>query len=76
MQLSNVTRWKLELATFLFIKDPCNALEFWHTGIKKLVEIEGTLNVKVSYYWQEMRKHKYIFLLARFCKQIIWKSSG
>ena len=51
MQLLNVTKWKFEFATFLYINGPCKTFEFSHTGIKKLVEIEGTLDVKVRYYW-------------------------
>ena len=63
------------LATFIYIKGPCSTLEYWHKSIKELVEIDVTLNLKVRYYWEEMRKHKYIFLPVRVCKQIIWKCS-
>ena len=38
---------------------------------EKLVEIDVTLNLKLRYYWQKMKKHKYTFLLAKTCKHVI-----
>ena len=51
MQLLKGTRWNFELATFVFIKDPCSTLESWHKSIKKFAEIDVALTVKVRYYW-------------------------
>ena len=51
MQLLNGTRWNFELATFLFIKDPCSTSESCQKSIEKLVKTDVTLNVKDRYYW-------------------------
>ena len=42
--------------------------------LKKLVELDVTMNLKDQYYQSELEKC--IFLVARLCKQVIWKSGA
>ena len=43
---------------------------------KTLVEIDVNMNLEVRCYCQETKKHKYVCLIAKVCKQLICKSSG
>ena len=43
---------------------------------KTLVEIDVNMNLEVRCYWQEIKKHKYVCLITKVCKQLIRKSSG
>ena len=77
VQLWYLTTWKLELVIFMSINSPSSTCIAWQKKfLRKPVEVDGTMSLKVWYYWQEMEKRKCIFLLARVCKQVIWKSSA
>ena len=43
---------------------------------KTLVEIDVNMNLEVRCYCQEIKKHKYVCLITKVCKQLICKSSG
>ena len=50
VQLLCETKSKLELSTFLIVKGSCSTWSPWQEGIKKLVKLDLTVNLKITYY--------------------------
>ena len=75
VQLLYITRWKPQLATF-FNKRSLSYLATLTYKYKILVEIDVNMSLEVRCYYQEIKKHKYVCLIAKVCKQLICKSSG